>query len=268
MPQLKGMVGTAPRRARSTVAPARAVTAGHTLHRNGFWLFGVFALAMLAAFWPSYYSRLDGQPSLYFHAHGVALTAWVGLLVTQAWLMRTGRRATHRRLGTLSYIAAPAVVIATVQFAHFRNQVVPPPLDASALYFLTLVLMALVAFIVLFGLAIYYRRQPQRHARYMMATLFPFVTPVTDRLIARFAPSVVQMVPTIGGSPVVGVVGFAIADAMLVALAVWDWRVNRRADVFPLALAVLVLFHVSVMTFYRLPLWAAFGNWFVNLPLS
>src|SRR5688572_27921009 len=118
------MAGTAPRRARSTVAPAaaRAITAVQALHRDGFWLCVVFAVAMLAAFWPSYYSRLDGQPSLYFHAHGVALTAWVGLLVTQAWLMRTGRRATHRRLGTLSYVAAPAVVIATVQFAHFRIQ--------------------------------------------------------------------------------------------------------------------------------------------------
>jgi hypothetical protein len=38
--------------------------------------------------------------------------------------------------------------------------------------------------------------------------------------------------------------------------------------VFPVALAVLVLFHISVMTFHRLPLWAAFGNWFVALPLS
>ena len=245
-----------------------AASGGNALFRQSLWLFGVFALAMLLAFWPSYYSRLDEQPSLHFHAHGLALTAWVALLVTQAWLMRSGRRAWHRRVGRLSYAAAPLVVAATLQFAHFRVQVVPTPLDASSLYFLTLVLMALAAFVVLYTLAMWYRRQPQRHARYMIATLFPFLTPVTDRLIARFVPSVIPMVPSIGGSPVVGVVGFAIADAALAALAFWDWRTNRRADVFPVALAVLLVFHVSVMTFYRLPFWTAFGNWFVALPLS
>lgn len=223
---------------------------------------------MLVAFWPSYYSRLSAQPSPYFHAHGLALTAWVALLVGQAWLMRSGRRGTHRRLGKLAWVVAPLVVVATIQFAHFRVQVVPPPLDASTLYFLTLVLMALAAFVVLFSLAMYYRTQPVRHARYMIATLFPFFTPVTDRLIARFAPSLIPMVPAIGGSPVVGVVGFLLADAMLVGLAIWDWRVNRRTDVFPVALLVLALFHASVMTFHRLELWAAFGNWFVGLPLS
>jgi hypothetical protein len=102
----------------------------------------------------------------------------------------------------------------------------------------------------------------------MIATLFPFFTPVTDRLIAGFVPSLIPLVPAIGGSPVLGVVGFLLADAMLVGLAAWDWRVNRRTDVFPVALVVLVLFHVSVMTFHRLTLWAAFGNWFVGLPLS
>jgi hypothetical protein len=165
-------------------------------------------------------------------------------------------------------VIAPLVVLATVQFAHFRVQVVPVPLDPGSLYFLTLVLMALAAFIVLYGLAIYFRRNPQRHARYMMATLFPFVTPVTDRLIGRFAPSLIEMVPAIGGSPVVGVVGFLLVDAILVALIAWDWSVNDRTDVFPVALAVLVAFHLSVLTFYRLPFWIAFGNWFVALPLS
>jgi hypothetical protein len=223
---------------------------------------------MLLAFWPSYFSRLGEQPSLYFHAHGLAMTAWMALLVTQAWLMRTGRRATHKRVGTLSYIVAPLVVIATVQFAHFRAQVVPVPLDPSTLYFLTLVLMALATFIVLYALAMFYRRNPARHARYMIATLFPFVTPVTDRLIGRFFPSLIDLVPAIGGSPVVGVVGFLLADAVLAALCLWDWKANRRADVFPAALTIVVLYHVSVMTFYRLPLWVAFGNWFVGLRLS
>jgi hypothetical protein len=259
---------TRTRAARPRPTGATAPARGNVLYRNSVWLFAVFAAAMLVAFWPSYYSRLEAQPSWQFHAHGLALTAWVAMLVGQAWLMRAGKRATHRAVGKLSYVAAALVVVATVQFAHFRAQVVPLPLDPSTLYFLTLVLMALAAFVVLYALAMVNRRNPAQHSRYMIASLFPFVTPVTDRLIGRYAPSLIDLVPAIGGSPVVGVIGFLLADAMLAGLSIWDWRVNRRVDVFPIALVVLVLYHVSVLTFYRLPAWIAFGNWFIQLPLS
>lgn len=270
MPQLKGMVGTAPRRARSiagTPPGVKAIARSNVLHQNSLWLFGVFALAMLVAFWPSYFSRLALQPSYHVHAHGLAMTAWVALLVSQAWLMRTGKRATHKWMGKLSYVLVPLVISATVHFAHFRVQVVPV-LDPVSLYFLTLVLNALVAFAILYGLAMYHRRQPALHARYMIGTLFPLFTPVTDRLIGRYAPSVVPMVPAIDGAPIVPVAGFLLADVMLLALSVCDWRANRRANVFPVVLGVVLLYHVSVMTFYRQPFWIAFGNWFVELPLS
>jgi hypothetical protein len=253
VPQLKGK--------------ARAVARRNVLHEQSLWLFALFALGMLVAFWPSYFSRLGRQPSYHVHAHGLAMTAWVGLLVSQAWLMRTGKRAAHRSLGKLSYVIAPLVVIATVHFAHFRVQVVPV-LDPVSLYFLTLVLNALVAFAILYGLAIHYRRQPARHARYMIGTLFPLFTPVTDRLIGRYLPSLVPMVPRIDGAPIVPVAGFVLADVLLIALSIWDWRANRRADVFPVVLGIVVLYHVSVMSFYRLPFWVAFGNWFVGLPIS
>lgn len=244
-----------------------AVAARNPLHRHTVWLFGLFALAMLAAFWPSYYSRLDRQPSYHFHAHGAVLTAWVGLLVSQAWLMRTGRRGLHKALGKASYVLVPLVVAATIHFAHFRVQVVPV-LDALSLYFLTLVLNALVAFVVLYGLAMLARREPARHARFMVCTIFPFFTPVSDRLIGRLAPSLVPLVPRIEGSPILPFAGFVLADVLLVALAVWDWRANRRRDVFPLALGILVLYHVSVFTLYRQPVWRAFGEWFLRQPLS
>jgi hypothetical protein len=31
---------------------------------------------------------------------------------------------------------------------------------------------------------------------------------------------------------------------------------------------VLVLYHLSVLTFYQFGFWQAFGRWFVGLPLS
>jgi hypothetical protein len=123
-------------------------------------------------------------------------------------------------------------------------------------------------FVILFALAVYFRRDRAMHSRYMLCTIFPLFTPITDRLIGAHMPSVVGLVPRIDGAPILPTVGFLLADMMLVALMIWDWRVNRRANVFPVALGLLVAYHVSVLTFYRLPMWEAFGEWFVGLPLS
>jgi len=246
-----------------TVARTAAVP---PLYHVGVRLFATFTLAMILAFWPSYFSRLADQPSPHHHAHGLAMTLWLGLLVAQAKLLRSGRKALHRRLGLVSYVLVPVIVIVTARFAHYTLQEVPA-LGSYGLFFLALVLLTLVAFVTLFALAMAYRGQPAVHARFMIATLFPLFTPVTDRLIGRYVPAIVPLVPRIGGSPVVPTAGFLLADVMLIALSVWDWRTNQRR-VFPIALAVLVLYHASVLTFYQFGFWHAFGEWFLSLPLS
>ena len=75
------------------------------------------------------------------------------------------------------------------------------------------------------------------------------------------------MVPTLDGSPLVQCAGFLLADVILATLAVWDWRRNQRR-VFPVALAIVVVYQVSVLTFHRFGFWQAFGPWFLSLPLS
>ncbi len=241
------------------------------LHRNSPRFFAAFLLFMLWAFWPSYFARLFEQPNFRFHLHGVALTLWCVLLVLQAQLIRTQRRALHKRIGKLSYLLAPAVVAITISFVHYRMAGALPSferLPGSVLRSLALMLNAVAAFALFYGLAIYYRRDSQRHARWMLCTVFPLFTPVTDRLIGAHAPSLVALVPRIDGSPVVPVAGFMLADLILVALALWDWRANKRTDVFPIALGALLVYHVSVLTLQRVPAWHAFCAWFLSLPLS
>jgi uncharacterized membrane protein YozB (DUF420 family) len=216
-----------------------AVAAVPPVYGHGLRLFVIFGLGMLVAFWPSYFSRLSSQPTYHPHAHGITMTLWVLLLATQAWLIAGGQRQTHRQTGLLSYALVPALVVAALNFLHFRVRDAAD-LGASGLQFVTLVVNALVAFLVLYALAMWYRRQPALHARFMIASVFPLFTPVTDRLIGRYLPSIVPLVPRVDGSPVVPAAGFLLADVILIALSVWDWTANRRL-VFTLALAVLVL---------------------------
>jgi hypothetical protein len=254
------------RRARPRPAAPR-VAAVPPLYHFGVRLFAAFTMAMVVAFWPSYFSRLALQPSTHHHAHGLAMSLWLVLLVAQASLMRSGNRALHRRLGLVSYALVPVIVVVTLRFVHYTLQEGPPQLGAFGLFFLALVVMTLVAFVALFVLAMLNRATPAVHARFMVATVFPLFPPVTDRLIARFLPSIIDDMPRIGGAPIVQCVGFGIADAILLGLALWDWRANGRR-VFLAALAIVVAGQTAILTLHRFEFWQVFGPWFVSLPLS
>jgi len=247
--------------------PAAArVAAVPPLYHFGVRLFALFTMAMVVAFWPSYFSRLADQPSVHHHAHGLAMTAWLVLLVAQASLMRAGNRALHRRLGLLSYLLVPVIVVVTLRFVHYTLREVPE-LGDYGLFFLALVVLTLVTFVTLFALAMVYRKQPAVHARLMVSTLFPLFPPVTDRLIARFMPSIIDLMPRIGGAEILQCAGFAIADTILVGLVIWDGQKNGRR-VFLVALAIVVVGQAAILNAHRFELWQAFGPWFVGLPLT
>jgi hypothetical protein len=231
------------------------------------WLFAAFTAAMVAAFWPSYFSRLTTQGSAHAHQHGLVMIGWCVLLVAQGWLIRTGRRPLHRTLGVLSYALVPLIVFTTVRFVHFRVRDLGV-LGPGWLYALALILNTLVVLLALYGLAIYHRRDRGTHARYMVSSVVPLFPPVTDRLIAFYRPDLVPMFPQIGPDPVLPLAGFALGDAILMALAWWDWRANRRADAFVTALVLVVACQATILTFHQFGWWAAFAAWFQRLPLT
>jgi uncharacterized membrane protein len=238
------------------------------LHQQAVWWFAAFFLFALWAFWPSYFSHPLTQPEIRLHTHGIAMTLWCVMLISQAYLIRKGLKQTHRLVGKASYALVPFIAIATANLVHFRMKGQAGNFSNLSLYFIALMLNAVVAFVALYGLAMYHRRRPPLHARFMVCTAFPLFTPVTDRLIFNHFPSLVKLAPVLDGSPMVQVLGFLLTDALLLALTLWDWRANRRKDVFPIALGVLVLYHISVLAFYRMDWWRAFSEWFVGLPLS
>ena len=251
--------------ARSASPPAR--TPDRALHKNAVVWFAAFFLFALWAFWPSYFSHVSDQPEVRFHTHGIAMTLWCVMLVTEASLIRTNRRALHRTVGAASYALVPLLVGATINLIHFRMKG-GGTLPDIGLYQLALMVNAAVAFLVLYGLAMYYRHEPLVHARFMVCTVFPLFTPVTDRLIYAHWPSLTTLVPSLNGAPLVQIFGFALADFLLLVLIAWDWRARRRPGVFATALAVMTIYHASVLTLYRFDFWRSFSDFFRGLPLS
>lgn len=237
------------------------------LYNNSVYYFAIFFLIALWAFWPGYYGRLSGDIPYYIHLHGIAMTIWCLTLIGQAVLIRLKRNRIHKAMGKISYVLVPVILITGFHTAHY---VLKDFQVHSAFYYSNIALMfnALIIFAIIYGLAIYHRKQPVIHGRYMLCTIFPILTPITDRLVYYHAESILRFMPTMDGIAIVWIVGFALADLLLIALVIWDWRVHRKLNVFPVALGLVLLYQISVLAFHQFAFWRSFGDWLMGLPLS
>ena len=223
--------------------------------------FIVFFLCAIVGFWNSYFTKIFDQENYRMHTHGMALILWLVMLIIQPYLIRTKKVKLHRMLGKFSYLLVPILVLTTLDLLKYSISKTEQ-LGNIGCFFVALVINALIAYLIFYGLAIYHKRKANIHARYMICTAFPMFTPITDRIIGNYFPSLAAYVPTIDTMPVVPVIGFLMADLMLVGLSIWDIRSNKRWNVFPPALLILLLYHFSVLNFYKYPLWQSFCVWF------
>lgn len=235
-----------------------------TLFQKSHFYFIGFFLLVLAAFWLTYFTKILDQENYRMHSHGISLIAWCLMLIVQPYLIVTKRNEWHKNIGKFSYVLVPLLIFTTLDLLKFRL-LVTPVLGTMDYFFVALVVNALIAFVILYGLAIYNRKKSFIHARFMICTTLPMLTPATDRIIHIYFPSLVPYLPTIEGNPIAPVVGFILADLILIGLIIWDWKSHSRWNVFPLALVVLLVYHYSVLNFYKFQFWKSFSNWFADL---
>jgi len=237
------------------------------IYSNSAYFFVLFFLLALWAFWPGYFGRLDSDIPSRIHIHGISMTLWCLMLISQALLIRFRKEQLHSIIGRFSYILVPIILISGFHTGHVS--IAGLNLSEGNYYSsIALIFNSLIVFGILYGLAIYHRKTPLVHARYMICTIFPMLTPLTDRLVYNNFPFIIGFLPTINGTPMVWLVGFVIADLILISLVMWDWRQRKQINVFPMALGLLLTYHISVTFFYRLSWWQSIGDWIMGLPLS
>ena len=102
-----------------------------------------FIVIVLAGFIPSSLTKIAAVQAgqrppfpLILHLHAVLMGSFLLLLLTQTWLMATGRGAFHRQLGLLAMVIAPALVLvglilvpATYHAVWNAAQAAPPALQ-------------------------------------------------------------------------------------------------------------------------------------------
>ncbi len=226
------------------------------LYQKSYLYFAIFFLLTLAAFWLSYFTKVLDQENYRMHLHGITLLLWCLMLIAQALLIRTKQFALHKQIGKASYLLVPLIAYTTVDLYKFRLRELDV-LQRRDYLFTASVLMALLTFLIFYGLAIYYKKKPVIHARYMICTVFAMFTAVIDRIIMFYFPSLLPFFPSVDG-PVVQVVGLTLADILLIILCIWDWRSHNRLNVFPVALVIHLVYHFSVLNFYKYEFWKSF----------
>lgn len=237
------------------------------LYKYSFVLFIIFFIAALVAFWPGYYGQLQADMNPRNHTHGVGMSLWCVMLISQALLIRLKKHKIHKYIGWLSCILVPYILLSTGNLLH--NLVSGArQLPNGAIIFITLVLLSLLAFAVTYGLAMINRKKPLIHARYMVATIFPMITPITDRLISRYFPELMEYAMIVNGRYNIQSLGFYLVDAIIVLLIIFDWLTPKRSYVFLFVLIINIAFQYGVFNLYKFDFWKSFSLWFAGLPLS
>ncbi len=224
------------------------------------WGVGLLLALALAAFWPLYLSKL-GQPiDPYTHAHAVAMTAWMLLLIVQPVLIRRGHRALHRSLGMLSGILVVVLVLAGLLLANQRFKAMSDDAFAGAYFTFYLPVSTLVQFLVAYGLGIWYRRRRALHGRFMLSTMIAGLDPIFARLAFFYIPGISETAPTY--------ISYGLIDALLLWLIWRDRNATEGRVVFPAMGAMALVQQAGAFTLARTETFRAFADWYRHLPLT
>ncbi len=225
----------------------------------------VFLLALIPlfavwGFWVTYFARPQETVSVFEHLHGVAMFGWLLLLVLQSGLIRTNRRAIHRQTGKLAYVLGPWIIVSTIILANYRLNA--RGLTPEGLYILGLQVFTLILFTVCYVMAIRNRKQPDVHARWMICTAFTTFDPIFARIL------VINFLPVPFESGIIQYITYSFINLIVIALALRDWKAERRRDVFLPMLGLLLLTQIPIFFVLNVPAWTSFAAWFMSLPIS
>ena len=188
--------------------------------RMYIWFAVLMPIIVLAGFARSYYLKgffgFPALPSLLVQLHGIVMTSWVVLFVTQVTLVANGRTRTHQRLGVSGAVLAALIVIVgllTAIAGAARGSTPGPP----ALQFLAVPVFDMLVFAILVGTALYVRRRRlDIHKRLMLLAAVNLLTPAIARIPLHFIQT---------GGPLVF---FGLTDLCLLACVAYDSVKNRR----------------------------------------
>jgi hypothetical protein len=119
---------------------------------------------------------------LIYHVHAAVFFGWIALVLTQTWLMASGNAALHKRLGWLSALWVPAMVVLGMVITVTSLRRTGGPFFFDANEFLISNPVGLLAFAGLVAAAVTMRRRTDWHRRLMLSAMASICGPGIGRL--------------------------------------------------------------------------------------
>ena len=151
----------------------------------------IISAIMFAGFAKNFYLRawIGTRPvTAMVHVHGLVMTAWILLFLTQTLLVARGRSDLHRKLGVIGALLAFFVValgVYTISSSILRHKP-DATLDLFALLYVAFDGLSLLLFGGLVLAALGLRLRPQVHKRLMLMALISLLPPAFGRFVAYF----------------------------------------------------------------------------------
>lgn len=199
---------------------------------------GYFLLLMIPlifiAFQPNYISKFpnfEANYDVFIHIHAFVASLWVLMLIVQPFLIVNKKMQWHRAVGKLSYLIFPLLILSfipgIIKLIHSGEYkyIFLPAADGLAL-------------LIFYPLAIYYKKKPAKHMRFMIASCLPLLGPTLGRIgPMRFGWS------EVGAQTF----QYAVTFGILLCLILYDRKNKRNFNPY---LVAVYTFAVHAAVFY------------------
>ena len=186
-----------------------------------------YVLAVIAVivvgFWPSYFAKGADVP-WQFHAHGVAASIWVLMVLVQSWTVHRTQLPLHRAVGKSSLLLFPfligglAAIIDLTGKGYVAND--GPVRALLGGQFLIGLALAIAAYVVLYYRALKFRRKVWVHSGYMLATPLILLESPFSRVMGMVLPPFMVRGPE-DFDRIIPSIEWAMAVSLAIIAAIW-----------------------------------------------
>ena len=178
---------------------------------------------ILAGFWQSYFS-VWGEVPWQFHAHGVAASVWVLMVLAQSWTPHHGQLAIHRVVGKSSLLLFPFLIGGLFGIIDLTAKGFVSGDGLSRVMFggqfLIGLALAVAGYVTLYYRALKHRRKVWVHSGYMLATPLILLESPLSRVFTTWVPGLTIQGPQDFGR-LMPVIVLAMAVELVVIVAIW-----------------------------------------------
>jgi hypothetical protein len=230
-------------------------------YKNLVYFFGVIAVITFIGFYKKYFSLAPDFPGLknIHHFHAIVLTTWLCMLIIQPLLIANNKMKAHRVIGKFSYFLVPIMFVSMLLAYHnqYLRMVGEGKPETETLAFIFSPTTDAIPFLIYYILAIFNKRNTEKHMRYMIATGIVIGGPGLGRIFMTWM-----------GMDIFAAIGLITLITLLVfvGLIIYD-RVKKkqfRINPYTIAFIIWLIPNILIIFFPNTTLWQSIAKWMVT----